>query len=69
MGITAAFPTVFQNGSGDPYNGYYVLPDYDEWSVYIMRRDGWRAKSHMRLRYSIYNTRSRANTISSRNFL
>ena len=67
--ITAAFPTVFRKGFGDPHSGYYVQPEYDEWSVYIMRRDCWRAQSHMRLRYSVYNTRGRDKTISSRIFL
>ena len=48
--IAAGFPTVFQNGSGDSYSGYYFQPDYDERTVYILRRACCHAQSHMRLR-------------------
>ena len=36
--ITASFHTVFQNGPGDSYGGYYVRLDYEERSVYYASR-------------------------------
>ena len=66
--VTAAFPTVFQNGTGDPNKALYTLPKYIDWATFLMRYEGWHAQSQMRLRYFIYNTHSRRRTISSRNF-
>jgi hypothetical protein len=48
--ITGAFPSIFQNESGDPYNFKLAKTDLVTWGPHVLRSRGWSAHAHM-----IYN--------------
>jgi hypothetical protein len=49
--IPGAFPTVFQNETGDPHNYIHKEPDILSWGPHIMRSRGWVAQAHMTFAY------------------
>ena len=49
--IPVAFPAIFQNESGDPYNWVLKEPDLITWGPHVMRSRGWHAQAHMTFMY------------------
>ena len=49
--IPGAFPTIFQNETGDPYN--YVLKEVDlvQRGPHVLRSRGWHAQAHITFMY------------------
>ena len=45
--IPGAFPTVFQNETGDPFNYVLKEPKLETWGPHILRSRGWWAQTHM----------------------
>ena len=64
--IPGAFPTIFQNETGDPYN--YVLKEVDLhlWGPHILRSRGWHAQSHMTFMYWWSNMMQRVQALSAK---
>ena len=48
--ITGAFPSIFENETGDPYNFKLAKTDLVTWGPHVLRSRGWSAQAHM-----IYN--------------
>ena len=44
--IPGAFPTIFQNETGDPHNYVWRKPEMKSWGPHIMRSRGWHAQAH-----------------------
>ena len=59
--IPGAFPTIFQNETGDPYNYYYKEPDLQLWGPHIMMSKGWAAQAHPTFLYWWLNMIQRRN--------
>ena len=49
--IPGAFPTIFQNETGDPYNYVNKEVDLNTWGPHVMRSKGWHAQAHMTFMY------------------
>ena len=49
--IPGAFPSIFQNGKGDPYYWKYAKPDLITWGPHVLRSRGWAAQAHMTFLY------------------
>ena len=49
--IPGAFPSVFQNQTGDLHNYVIKEPDMITWGPHIMRSRGWHAQAHMTFCY------------------
>ena len=49
--IPGAFPTIFQNETGDPHNYRLKKPDLFTWGPHIMRSKGWVAQAHTSFLY------------------
>ena len=49
--IPGAFPTIFQNETGDPYNYIHKEPDLVTWGPHVLRSRGWWAQTHMTFMY------------------
>ena len=49
--IPAAFPTIFQNETGDPYNAPLRPVDLTTWGPHVMRSRGWAAQAHTTFMY------------------
>ena len=49
--IPGAFPTIFQNETGDPHNYQLREPDLVTWGPHVMRSRGWHAQAHMTFMY------------------
>ena len=64
--IPGAFPTVFQNETGDPYN--YVLKEVDLilWGPHVLRSKGWHAQAHMTFMYWWMNMIQRFQALSAK---
>ena len=64
--IPGAYPTIFQNESGDPYN--YMLKEVDlvQWGPHILRSRGWHAQAHMTFMYWWMNMIQRFNALSAK---
>ena len=45
--IPGAFPTIFQNQTGDPYVAPEKEVDLVLWGPHVLRSRGWRAQAHM----------------------
>ena len=45
--IPGAFPTIFQNETGDPYHAPLREVDLVQWGPHILRSKGWTAQTHM----------------------
>ena len=49
--IPGAFPTIFQNETGDPHNWAFKEVDLPLWGPHVMRSIGWVAQAHMTFMY------------------
>ena len=49
--IPAAFPTIFQNETGDPYDAPEQCVDLNTWGPHVMRSKGWAAQAHTTFMY------------------
>ena len=49
--IPGAYPTIFQNETGDPHNYVLKEPDLVTWGPHILRSKGWHAQAHMTFMY------------------
>ncbi len=61
-----AFPTLFQNETGDPHN--YVLKEVDLilWGPHVLRSKGWFAQAHMTFMYWWMNMIQRFQALSAK---
>ena len=64
--IPGAFPTIFQNETGDPYN--YLLKEVDlvTWGPHVLRSKGWYAQAHMTFMYWWMNMIQRIQALSAK---
>ena len=64
--ILGAFPTIFQNETGDPYK--YVLEEVDlvQWGPHVLRSRGWHAQAHMTFMYWWMNMIQRFSVLSAK---
>ena len=66
--IPGAFPTIFQNETGDPHNYVLKEPDLTTWGPHIMRSRGWVAQAHMTFMYWWMNMVQRIKVLSAKNW-
>jgi len=59
--IPGAFPTIFQNETGDPYNYFFKEPDLQLWGPHILMSKGWVAQEHPTFLYWWLNLIQRRN--------
>ena len=64
--IPGAFPTIFQNETGDPYYWELVEPEMDTWGPHILRSKGWFAQTHMTFMYWYRNMMERHHVLSAK---
>ena len=64
--IPGAFPTIFQNETGDPHNYVLKEPDLLTWGPHVMRSRGWWAQAHMTFSYWWLNLVQRAQVLSAK---
>ena len=64
--IPGAFPTIFQNESGDPYNYAEYEIDLNHWGPHILRSKGWAAQAHMTFMYWWTNMMQRFHVLSAK---
>ena len=64
--IPGAFPTVFQNETGDPHNYIDKKPDFSTWGPHVLRSKGWVAQAHTTFMYWWMNTLQRWNVLSAK---
>lgn len=64
--IPGAFPTIFQNETGDPYNYRDKEVDLQSWGPHILRSKGWVAQAHMTFMYWWMNTLQRMKALSAK---
>ena len=64
--IPGAFPTIFQNETGDPYNSKLMQPDLLTWGPHVMRSKGWVAQAHMTFMYWWMNMVQRMKALGAR---
>ena len=64
--IPGAFPTIFQNECGDPYNYAEYEIDLNQWGPHILRSKGWAAQAHMTFMYWWTNMMQRFHVLSAK---
>ena len=64
--IPGAFPTIFQNETGDPYNYEDTEVDLVTWGPHVMRSKGWFAQAHMTFLYWWLNMIQRMQALSAK---
>ena len=64
--IPGAFPTIFQNETGDPHNHMLKEPDLTTWGPHVLRSKGWAAQAHMTFMYWWINMLQRIKTLSAK---
>ena len=64
--IPGAFPTIFQNETGDPYTAPLKDVDLVSWGPHVLRSRGWRAQAHMTFMYWWMNLIQRLNALSAK---
>ena len=64
--IPAAFPSIFQNEKGDPYNFKLEKPDLCTWGPHILRSRGWAGQAHMTFMYWWMNTCQRIKALGAK---
>ena len=65
--IPGAFPTIFQNQTGDPHNYVLKEPDLVTWGPHVMSSKGWAAQAHMTFMYWWMNMIQRMQALSAKN--
>ena len=64
--IPGAFPTIFQNETGDLHNHPLKETDILTWGPHIMRSRGWHAQAHMTFCYWWLNMVQRTQVLSAK---
>jgi hypothetical protein len=64
--IPGAFPSIFQNETGDPYNFKLAKPDLVTWGPHVLRSRGWAAQAHMTFMYWWMNTCQRIKALGAK---
>ena len=64
--IPGAFPTIFQNETGDPYNAAEAPVDLLAWGPHVLRSKGWFAQAHMTFMYWWMNFIQRMKVLSAK---
>jgi hypothetical protein len=64
--IPGAFPIIFQNATGDPYNAPHYQVDLNLWGPHVLRSKGWHAQTHMTFMYWWLNTIQRHQALSAK---
>ena len=64
--IPGAFPTIFQNETGDPHNYVWRKPEMKSWGPHIMRSRGWHAQAHTTFCYWWLNMVQRSEALSAK---
>jgi len=64
--IPGAFPTIFQNETGDPNNYHDKEVDLASWGPHVMRSKGWHAQSHTTFMYWWMNMCQRIKALSAK---
>ena len=64
--IPGAFPGIFQNESGDPFNAPHKEVDLVQWGPHILRSKGWMAQAHMTFMYWWLNMIQRQQALSAK---
>ena len=64
--IPGAFPTIFQNETGDPFNYRLKEVDLPLWGPHILRSKGWVAQAHMTFMYWWMNMIQRMQALSAK---
>ena len=64
--IPGAFPTIFQNETGDPFNYVWKEPDLVTWGPHVLRSRGWWAQTHMTFMYWWMNLLQRTKVLSAK---
>ncbi len=64
--IPGAFPTIFQNETGDPYNAPEAHVDLVPWGPHVMRSKGWAAQAHTTFMYWWMNFVQRIKVLSAK---
>ena len=64
--IPGAFPTIFQNETGDPYNAPLKDVDLVTWGPHVLRSRGWIAQAHMTFMYWWMNMIQRFQALSAK---
>jgi len=64
--IPGAFPTIFQNETGDPYNYVHKEVDLITWGPHVLRAKGWHAQAHMTFMYWWMNMIQRIQALSAK---
>ena len=64
--IPGAFPTIFQNETGDPYNAPFKEVDLVQWGPHVLRSKGWIAQTHMTFMYWWLNMIQRQQALSAK---
>ena len=64
--ITGAFPTIFQNQTGDLHNYVLKQPEINSWGPHIMRSYGWHAQAHTTFCYWWLNMVQRYHALSAK---
>ena len=64
--IPGAFPTIFQNETGDPHNYITKEVDLTLWGPHVLRSKGWAAQAHMTFMYWWMNMIQRMQALSAK---
>jgi len=64
--IPGAFPSIFQNETGDLHNYEIKEPDMLTWGPHVMRSRGWHAQAHMTFCYWWLNMLQRTQVLSAK---
>ena len=64
--IPGAFPTIFQNETGDPHRYAEKVPELVTWGPHILRSRGWVAQTHMTFMYWWLNMTQRIKALSAK---
>ena len=64
--IPGAFPGIFQNETGDPYNCPLKEGDLVTWGTHILRSRGWHAQAHMTFMYWWMNMVQRIKALAAK---
>ena len=64
--IPGTFPTIFQNGTGDPFNVKERNVDLKTWGPHLLRFRGWWAQTHMTFMYWWMNLIQRTKVLEAK---
>ena len=64
--VPGAYPTIFQNETGDPFNHVIKEVDLKLWGPHVLRSRGWYAQAHITFMYWWTNMIQRAQALSAK---